>query len=103
MFTYKDADDTIKGHFCCDIAKVGASNMMDCEHCPYKDLDDVVTSCVDRLNNDIQYYLKEVKKAAEKQPELPGISEKKEVKDERRNDRSNPQVSEFYDRKRSKR
>ena len=64
MNAFKSVEDTIKGHFCCDIASTGGRSLMDCDHCPY--------------NDDVQYYLKQEQKHIEAemqkaQPPLPGI------------------------------
>ena len=78
MNAFKTVQDAIDGHFCCDIAAVGRQSLMDCEHCPYNDEEDKLGNCVSRLNNDIQYFLKQELKHQEAeqqkaQPLLPGI------------------------------
>ena len=80
MNAFKSVQDAITGHFCCDIAMVNSQQLMDCEHCPYNDdsEDKHGHFCVSRLNNDIQYYLKQEQKHQEAeqqkaQPPLPGI------------------------------
>lgn len=79
MNAFKSVEDTIKGHFCCDIASTGGRSLMDCDHCPYNDDEDKHgNACVTRLNNDVQYYLKQEQKHIEAemqkaQPPLPGI------------------------------
>lgn len=80
MYAYKDISDTIHGHYCCDVAEMNRGLLMDCEHCPYH-LEDSGDFCVDKLNNDIQYYLNKAKALMEptqsEQPPLPGIFEEK--------------------------
>ena len=103
MYFCKDVKDAIKGHYCCDIAKNKGSVIMDCQNCPYDMDDDKDVGCVDRLNNDVQYYLKKaeelMKPTSAEQPTLPGIfDEPKKEPSNGREDRSS-----YYDRKRSKR
>ena len=80
MNAFKSVQEAIKGHYCCDIAQKSSQSLMDCENCPYNDDNDNKYGyfCVSRLNNDIQYYLKDeekhLKEDSEKvQPPLPGI------------------------------
>ena len=79
MFATKGVKDTIKGHQCCDISEATApGRLMDCENCPYNDNEHMIDHCVDRLNNDVQYYLFQAEKLIREsenkdQPPLPGV------------------------------
>lgn len=73
MFATKDITEVINGHFCCECEKEPA-----CEYCPYFDEMDPA-DCTYRLNNDIQYYLKQTERqlrpTEEEQPYLPGLEQ----------------------------